>query len=254
MPHSLGLRTMFGLASLALVPAMGTGCDKDQLTGPAAEVTKNKEKPALPPVPSFDLPPPSSDGSHAVRELRVNGHKVLGQEITIKGVVTWAYDCKVALRTPELNDDQVQKIIDEDPTKCERAKFYVGDTADTPPEKSAWVVDVPRPYNKLEMERIKKKDRTLAMYPDRCEPNEKPEKTICPPYAQGDQVEVTGTWSLASPHSERNSDGLLVYKRMKNITKGWESPPADPSAAPTGAAAPGARPSPQDLVDQHKRR
>ena len=50
-------------------------------------------------------------------------------------------------------------MIDDDPTMCERAKFYIGDTADTPAEKSLWVVDVPRPYNKLELERIKKPDR-----------------------------------------------------------------------------------------------
>ena len=41
---------------------------------------------------------------------------------------------------------------------------------------------------------------------------------------------------MASPHSERNSDGLLVYKKMKNLTKTWETPPLDPTAAPPGAA------------------
>ncbi len=273
MPHRYGLRTILGFGSISFATlatlGAGTGCEKDQLTGPAAEVTKSKEKPNLPAVPSFELPPANPDGSHSAKELRVKGSKLLETDITVKGVVTWAYDCPTAIRTPGEADDAVQKRINEDPTLCERAKFYVGDAADTAPMKSIWVVDVPRPYNKLEMERIKKKDRTLEMYPDRCEPNEKDAaKAICPPYAVGDQVEVTGTWKLASPHSERNSDGLLVFKRMKNVTKNWESPAHDPTApagppgaagsgAPAGGAAPAggpARPSPQDIVDQAKKK
>src|SRR5690606_5413497 len=139
---------------------------------------------------------------------------------------------------------------DEDPTLCERPKFYIGDTAQTPPEKSLWVVDVPRPYNALEIKRIKKKDR---IDPDRCEPDEKDKmKSVCPPYAVGDEVVVTGTFKVSSPHSERNSDGLLVYKMMKNITQGYESPaPVEmPGAAPGAGMPPGARPSPEDLVKQ----
>ena len=56
-------------------------------------------------------------------------------------------------------------------------------------------------------------------------------------------------WKMSSPHSERNSDGLLVYKKMKNVTQGWESPPPNPEAATPGGAPPeGAKPSPEDLV------
>ena len=80
---------------------------------------------------------------------------------------------------------------------------------------------------------------------------------MCPPYAVGDQVEITGTFKLSSPHSERNSDGLLVYKKMKNITQGWESPAPDPTLAPAAgtepaAPPPGGRLSPEDLVKQNK--
>jgi hypothetical protein len=114
---------------------------------------------------------------------------------------------------------------------CERPKFYIGDTAQTPVEKSLWIVDVPRPYNALEVKRIKKKDR---IDPDRCEPDEKDKsKSICPPYAVGDEVVVTGSFKTSSPHSERNSDGLLVYQKMKNITQPYESPP--PKELPPGA-------------------
>jgi hypothetical protein len=173
----------------------------------------------------------------------------------VHGFITWAYDCPTAVRKPDESDKDVQKRIDEDPTLCERPKFYIGDSKDTPPEKSLWIVDVPRPYNKLEMERMKKPERNL---PDRCEPNEKdPKKNICPPYAVGDEVELTGTFNTSSPHSERNSDGLVVYKKMKNITQNWETPdvelpPGAGSAASPTALPPGAKPSPEDLVKPHK--
>jgi len=235
--------------------APSAGCDKDKLNGPEAEVRKTEVKLNLPPVPPFDLPPAPSDGSHTVKELRVKGKKLLESDITVKGVITWAYDCPTAVRQPGMSDKDLQKMIDDDPTKCERPKFYVGDQADTPPEKSMWVVDVPRPYNKLEMERMKKPERNL---PDRCEPGEKdPKKNICPPYAVGDEVSVTGTFKMSSPHSERNSDGLLVYKKMKNITQNWETPDiAPPPGAGSGAAAaggppPATKPSPSDLVKKH---
>ncbi len=251
MPHTPGLRTVL----FCLVPLTLGACEKDKLKGPEAEVRKADVKVSLPAVPDFQLP--SSGDGRSVKELRVKGKKLLDTEITVKGFVTWAYDCPTALRQPGMSEKDVQKMIDEDPTKCERAKFYIGDAADTPAEKSLWVVDVPRPYNKLEIERIKKPDRTLAMYPDRCEPGEKdPTKNVCPPYKVGDQVEVTGTFKLASPHSERNSDGLLVYKKMKNVTQGWESPVIDPAllapAGGTGAPPPGGRLSPEDLVKQGK--
>jgi hypothetical protein len=245
MPHRHGLRTVL-VSSLVLGFAAG-GCGEDKLKGPDAEVRKSDVKLSIPPVPAFDLPPPNSDGSHSVKEMRVKGKKLLDSEITVKGFVTWAYDCPTAVRDPGESDKDVQDKIDKDPTICERAKFYVGDAKDTPAEKSMWVVDVPRPYNKLELERIKKKDRNQ---PDRCEPKEKdPLKNVCPPYAVGDEVEITGTWKLSSPHSERNSDGLLVFKKMKNVTQAWESPAPGPEAAGTPTTPPaGSKPSPEDLV------
>lgn len=236
-----------------LVPSFfGAGCGKDQIQGPAAEVKKTDVKLDLPAVPAFDLPAPPADGSHAVKELRVKGKKLFDTDITVHGFVTWAYDCATAVRKPDESDKDLQKRLDEDPTLCERPKFYIGDSKDTPAEKSLWVVDVPRPYNKLEMERMKKQDRTA---PDRCEPKEDPKKTICPPIAVGDEVEISGTFKMSSPHSERNSDGLLVYKKMKNVTQSWETPDVatPPGAAPAAGGAPaGGKPSPADLVKGKK--
>jgi len=230
-------------------------CGKDQIQGPAAEVKKTDVKLDLPNVPAFDLPPAPGDGAHAVKELRVKGKKLFETDITVHGFITWQYDCATAVRKPDETDKDLQKRLDEDPTLCERPKFYIGDTKETPAEKSLWVVDVPRPYNKLEMERMKKPERTL---PDRCEPKEDPKKNICPPYAVGDEVTITGTFKTSSPHSERNSDGLLVYKKMKNVTQTWETPdlpppPGAPGAngkpAPAGPPPPATKPSPSDLVN-----
>jgi hypothetical protein len=250
MTQVFGVRTISSAWLVASLISFAA-CDKDKLKGPEAEVKKSDIKVDLPAVPDFALPPAPADGGHTVKELRVKGKKLLDTDITVHGFITWAYDCATAVRKPDESDKDVQKRIDEDPTLCERPKFYIGDGKDTPPEKSLWIVDVPRPYNKLEMERMKKQERNL---PDRCEPNEKdPKKNICPPYAVGDEVEITGTFKTSSPHSERNSDGLLVYKKMKNVTQNWETPDIAPLPGAGSAAAPttlppASRPSPEDLV------
>jgi hypothetical protein len=158
-----------------------------------------------------------------------------------------------------MTDKDVAKLIEDDPTKCERAKFYVGDSADTPVEKSLWVVDVPRPFNKQEIANGGK-DQLKNIPPDRCDPKAKPDKTTCPPYKVGDQVIITGDFKMSSPHSERNSDGLLVYKKMENVTQAWKTPPPDPLAVPPGGATPaptgppakgpaGAKQSPAEMVN-----
>jgi hypothetical protein len=242
MPHHHGLST----AVLGTLVLLG-GCDKDKLKGPEAEVRKSAVKLNLPAVPSFDLPPSPADGSHSVKELRVKGKKLLETEITVKGIVTWAYDCPTAVRQPGMSDKDVQKLIEEDPSKCERPKFYIGDAADTPAEKSLWVVDVPRPYNKLELERLPRSELRNPP-PDKCDPKADPRKSACPPYKVGDEVEITGTWQLSSPHSERNSEGLLVYKKMKNLTQNWESPVPPTKTGALDSPARDGRPTPDDLV------
>jgi hypothetical protein len=81
---------------------------------------------------------------------------------------------------------------------------------------------------------------------------------VCPPYKVGDQVEITGTWKLSSPHSERNSDGLLVYKKMRNVAQSWESPVIEPKPGAQGTPSPSpspsspgpTKPSPKDLVNK----
>ena len=256
MPHRHGLRTALLHALVPALALLGTAaCESDKLKGPAAEVKKSDVKVNLPPVPAFDLPPPNPDGSKSVKELRVKGKKLLDSDVTVKGVVTWVYDCKTALRQPGMSDKDVEKLMYEDQTKCERPKFYIGDKADTPAEKSMWVVDVPRPFSKIELERLKpaaQKDELANPSNRRCDIKKKDD---CPVYEVGDEVIVTGKWTLASPHGDRNSDGLLVYKKMKNVTKNWDAPepPPEPAAPAAGAGGGGGEKlSPEDIVKQKK--
>jgi hypothetical protein len=189
------------------------------MPAPKPEVQKAAVKVDLPAVPSFELPAANPDGSHSIKEMRVKSRKMLDTDVTVKGFVTWVYDCPTAVRKPGWSDADVMKWIEEDMSRCELPKFYLGDTADSPTEKSIWVVDVPRPPSKLEIERLPKED--IKNWP------------AVPPYKVGDEIAVTGKWTQSSPHSERNVEGLLVYTKLKNITQNWETPPPVP-VAPDG--------------------
>jgi len=194
-----------------------------KLQGPAPEVVPSTVKLALPPVPSFELPP-SEPGFHHPRELRVAGRKLLGTDVQVKGYIVWIYDCTKAIAKPKETPAQTRKRMDEDPTLCERPKFYLGSTKDTALESALWVVDVPRPPNKLEKERLPKAE--LAARPP------------VPKLAVGDYVLVTGKYALSSPHSERNSDGLLVYGKLDHVAPSSPPPPPPPSTPRQRPAVP----------------
>jgi tetratricopeptide (TPR) repeat protein len=159
----------------------------------------------LPAMPSFGFPA-VDPGFHSVKELRVAGRALLDTEIKVKGYITWIYDCVVDIGKPGQTRKQIQRLIDEDPTRCQRKKLTLGDKRDTPPEVSLWVVDVPRPPNKLEKERLPKAE--IAAWPK------------VPKMKVGDHVTITGTFALRSPHSETNSDGLLVYAKLEPAKPG----------------------------------
>lgn len=197
----------------ALVFAWMAPAGAQPLQGPAAEVRPG-DRLDVPKVPSFDLAVPG-DPYRGVHELRVMGKKLLDTEIQVKGYVIWVYDCVTALSRPGMSRAKIQKSIDDDPTQCERKKFYLGDKKTSPPEQGLWVVDVPRPPNKLERERLPKEE--IKNWPK------------VPQYKVGDYVVVTGRFALSSPHAERNSDGLLVFKSLARAkptkaTKTKESP------------------------------
>jgi tetratricopeptide (TPR) repeat protein len=189
---------------------------------PASDVGGPSAPLAVPPVPSFALPA-GDPGVRTPRELRARGqYDWLGTEITVRGYVTWKYDCVKHVARPGEAPAQTQKRIDGDPTQCERPKLYLGEAKDTPIDRSIWVVDVPRPPMKLERQRLPAAE--LASWP------------AVPKVAPGDYVAITGTWALQSPHNEGNSDGLLVFKALQ---------PAQPAAAGSAAAPVATAPTPQ---------
>jgi hypothetical protein len=219
----------FGLLGAA---ALTGACDKGGLKGAEAEVKPHNIKLNLPDVPAFDLPKPNADGSHSVKELRVQGKQYLDSEVSVHGYVTWVYDCATAIRTPEQSDAEVKKMIETDPTKCRRPVFYLGDDAQTPGERSLWVVEVPREMRDYERKNLSKEQKEWQARYDKGVTVDV-DGQVVPPYKLGDEVVVTGEWKQASPHGEKATEGLLVYKTLKNITQSWEEP------APKGGAAPG---------------
>lgn len=175
-------------------------------------------KAAPPAVPRFELPP-GEPGFRSLRELRVRGDRLLGTEVTVKGYITWIYDCAKQIAKPKETPAQVQKRIYDDQTICERPKLYLGPAKDTPSDRAIWVVEVPRPPTKREREVLPKDE--LAKWP------------AVPKFALGDHVAVTGTWELQTPRGDGNSDGLLIFKSIQ---------PAKPAATPPAATAPTAAP------------
>lgn len=195
------------------------GCQQPQLKGAKAEVQADQLKVTLPAVPGFEVPRPNADGSHTIKEMRVAGQRYVGNEIVLHGVVVWAYDCATAIRKPGEDDETVAKRIEVDPMQCRRPAFYLGDDKGTPAERATWVVEVPRPPTAAEKKNLPKD--VIKSWPP------------VPVYALGDEVLVTGKWALSSPKGESNTDGLLIYTSMKNITQNVDTPAAvDPNALP----------------------
>lgn len=223
-PVMANSRTLARAAIFTTLSLGWIGCKGDQLKGAEAEVQQGKIKVTVPAIPSFEVPKQHPDGSHTVKELRVLGRKYLKSEIMLRGFVVWRYDCATAVKQAGETDEAVAKRIETDPTICRRPAFYIGDTADTPIERATWIVEIPRPPTAIEKKNLPKD--VIKAWPD------------VPPYDVGDEVVVTGQWVISSPHGETNTDGLLVFKSVKNITKNYETPPPNPDALPPATIAP----------------
>ena len=180
------------------------GCEEGGPKGADSEVKESKIQLDLPAVPTFDMPSAHPDGTHSVREMRLKGRKLFETEVEIKGFITWIYSCEAELLTPEMTPKDVAKLIAENPDKCNRPHFFIGDTADTPPDKSLWVVENPRKLRKDERKKLTRAE-IKALPP-------------VPVLDVGDEVVVKGTWDQKSPMGFFNSDGLLVFKEVNNLT------------------------------------
>jgi len=228
------MRRVTGIA-FSLAFAAGAGCQKDQLQGAKAEVLKTSIKLDLPAVPDFVIPQPNPDGTHSVAEMRLRGNKFLDTEVKVKGNVVWIYDCATAIRTPEMTDKELAKTLEDQPEKCIPPHFYVGDKADTPPDRGIWVVDVPRP--------LRKDDKNL---PEPMRREMEARWKALPSFKLGDEVVVTGKWAQESERRFRNSDGLLVYKNDCTPTPAVQCQPtlqnmSSPAGGGVPPKAPGAR-------------
>jgi len=180
------------LAAAVLMGACGGG--QSGQTAAGNEVVETQTRIDLPAPPEFVAPQPNPDGTHGALEMRRNSAKFLEQVVKIKGYVVFKYDCIRVLG---------EKVYKDSPDKCERPHFYIADEKDTSIDRSVWVVEVPRAPREDEKKVLPKEElNNPELWP--------PE----PKYAQGDQVEVEGTWATKSPRGFVNSDGLLIFKGM----------------------------------------
>lgn len=205
--------------------ALSPACKPDELQGAKAEVEETNIKLDLPAVPDFTAPAANPDGTHSVQEMRLKGNKFLDTAVRVKGHIIWIYDCATSIRTPDMTDAQLKKLLTDEPERCSRPNFYLGDAPDTPADKGIWVVEVPR----LPRPDEKKGD------PEGSKLAEAAFKAM-PAFKLGDQVIVSGNWALTSPKGFRNSDGLLVFGTLENASTGQVG------TAPPGGAAPAAPP------------
>lgn len=195
---------VIGLFGAGLGAGLMTGCDDGGLQGARSEVKETKIQLDLPAVPTFEAPSAHPDGTNSVRQMRLKGRKLFETEVEVKGFVTWIYSCEAELKTGDMTDEDVRKLITENPDKCNRPHLFLGDTADTASEKSIWVVENPRKLRKDELKLLTRSERK-ALPP-------------VPVFDLGDEVIVKGTWNNKSPNGFANSDGLLVFKEMQNLS------------------------------------
>jgi tetratricopeptide (TPR) repeat protein len=180
------MRHLAGVVAVLIPSVSGAAPDAlvdGTLDGPMPEVVSGRTHVDLPALPPFSVPT-LAGGAHDAQALRVRGRSLLDTDITVKGHVTWIYDCVKDIARPGERTDETRKRIDDDPTQCERAKLHLGPARDTRPEHALWVVDLPRSLK----------------------------------VAVGDYVAITGRFALRSPHGESNSDGLLIYASLAPST------------------------------------
>lgn len=205
----------WAFASTGLLLLSGVfACEDAELQGAQAEVKETSIKLDLPAVPEFEVPKPNPDGTHSIKEMRLRGNRYLGTEVRVKGYVIWIYDCESAIRTAEMTKEEVKKILTESPERCYRPNIYLGDSPDTPADQGIWLVEVPRPAREDEVKTLD--DVTLQEMQAAWEG--------LPKFAEKDQVIASGMWELSSPRGFKNSDGLLVYKTMENLTNPAPTP------------------------------
>jgi hypothetical protein len=199
----------WALASTGLLLLSGVfACEEAELQGAQAEVKETSVKLDLPAVPDFQIPQANSDGTHSIAEMRLRGNRYLGTEVKVKGYIIWVYDCATAIRTAEMTEDELNKILTDSPERCYRPNVYLGDEPNTPADRGIWLVEVPRPPREDEVKTLD--EVTLQEMQAAWD--------ALPKFAEKDQIVASGMWELSSPRGFKNSDGLLVYSTLENLT------------------------------------
>lgn len=162
---------MSGMGRLGLVVMLVAGVASEA----RAEVT-------VPAVPSFEMHVPSANAL-GVLQLRALGRRSYeGKAVTVRGYVTYVYDCVEENLEPYKTRAQIAKELAANPTRCEAATLSLGDTKKTPREFSLRVADLPAGTWKV-----------------------------------GEYLEVAGTFAFASPRGDKDRDGLVVYASAKRV-------------------------------------
>lgn len=171
---------------------------------PKPEIASDPPPIELPAVPDLTLPP-SKSGARSVREMRVRGRKLFGTKVEVEGVISWIYNCADELRQPGMSKREVAKLIREQPERCSRPHFFLAERKDAPAHEVMWVVEVPRKLRRDERKRLTRAE--LKALPP------------VPRLAVGDRVIVQGHWDQRSPAGFFNSDGLLMYRAIRNARR-----------------------------------
>ncbi len=165
------------------------------------EIADASEYIDLPEPPAFD-PPPEGDVL-APRTLRVLSNKYADSKVAVRGTVVWIYDCGSSIRTPDMSEKELRRLLSDEPERCSRPHLYLGDSSGASVDRSIWVVEVPRPIRRDERRALPK--NIVDSWP------------AVPKVKLGDEVIVRGTWATVSPRGFRNSDGLLIYESLEHV-------------------------------------
>lgn len=90
-----GWSALIAASALVTSTTLLVACDKKK----GKEVTKKKTILPIEKVPDFKVPKMDGDNPTPAR-LRLLGGKYLGEEVSVKGYVTWIYDCVETPRNP----------------------------------------------------------------------------------------------------------------------------------------------------------
>lgn len=171
---------MSGMGRLGLVMLVVGIASTASADGPAPETGTGTA--VVPAVPSFELLVPSANAV-GVQQLRALGRRsYAGKPVTVRGYVTFVYDCVEANLEPFKTRAQIATAVAADPTKCERAKLFLGDTKTTPRERSLRVADLPAGTWKV-----------------------------------GEYLEVVGTFAYTSPGGDKDRSGLVVFASATKV-------------------------------------